>query len=280
LIDFRGIATIIFCIALMKRRLRQRQILELLHENPELSVEEACHRLGASPATVRREFVQLARDGRVEKTWGGIRASANGVGPVGPPAFAKRLAENTLEKRAIAEAAAGLLSDGDVVMIDGGTTTYQLCEFIALKRIRIITNSLVIAQAVDRLKGRERGAEVHLTGGILEPESSLLAGPPAEAFLERYHAHWAFLSAAGIDAREVTNYNEAVLASEHLMIERSDRVVVLADHAKLGRRAMCAVCPLSRVDHLFTGDTLAAKQVLKGAAAPKLATHFVRIPQG
>ena len=60
----------------MKRRLRQRQILELLQVNPELSVEEACERLAASPATVRREFVQLAREGRVEKTWGGIRAAA------------------------------------------------------------------------------------------------------------------------------------------------------------------------------------------------------------
>ncbi len=195
----------------MKRRLRQRQILELLQGEPELSVEEACERLGASPATVRREFVQLAREGRVEKMWGGIRTGVAAPGPVGPPTFAKRLAENATEKKAIAEAAAALLKDGDVVMIDGGTTTYQLCEYIAHKRIRIITNSLVIAQAVDRLKGRERGAEIYLTGGILEPESSVLSGPPAEAFLKRYHANWAFLSAAGVDAREVTNYNEAVL---------------------------------------------------------------------
>jgi DeoR/GlpR family transcriptional regulator of sugar metabolism len=264
----------------MKRRLRQRQILELLQGDPELSVEEACERLGASPATVRREFVQLAKDGRVEKTWGGIRASSGATSPVGPPAFAKRLAENTAEKRAIAEAAATLLSDGDVVMIDGGTTTYQLCEYIAHKRIRIITNSLVIAQAVDRLKGPERGAEIYLTGGILEPESSVLSGPPAEAFLERYHAQWAFLSAAGVDAREVTNYNEAVLASERLMIERSDRVVVLADHTKLGRRAMCAVCSLGKVDHLFTGETAAGEQTVRsGNAWPKLTTHLVRMPQ-
>jgi DeoR/GlpR family transcriptional regulator of sugar metabolism len=200
--------------------------------------------------------------------------------PVGPPAFAKRLAENTAEKRAIAHAAAALLSDGDVVMIDGGTTTYQLCEYIAHKRIRIITNSLVIAQAVDRLKGRERGAELYLTGGILEPESNLLSGPPAEAFLQRYHANWAFLSAAGVDAGEVTNYNEAVLASERLMIEQSDRVVVLADHTKLGRRAMCVLCPLGKVDHLFTGETKIGEQALRGGDWPNLTTHLVRMPPG
>lgn len=244
----------------MKRRLRQRQILELLQSDPELSVEEACERLNASPATVRREFVALAAEGRVEKTWGGIRATATASPPAGPAAFTKRLAENAAEKRAIAEAAAALLTDGDVVMIDGGTTTFQLCEFIAHKRIRIITNSLVIAQEVDRRKGAQRGAEIYLTGGILQPESSVLSGPPAEAFLKRYHARWAFLSAAGVDAKEATNHNEAVLASERLMIEQSDRVALLIDHTKLGQRAMRALCPLSKVNHLFTGDTLAARE--------------------
>lgn len=260
----------------MKRRLRQRQILELLQSDPELSVEEACERLGASPATVRREFVQLAAEGRVEKTWGGVRArEAFAVIPAGPAAFTKRLTENAAEKRAIAEAAAALLEDGDVVMIDGGTTTFQLCEFIALKRIRIITNSLVIAQEVDRRKGARRGAEIYLTGGILQPESSVLSGPPAENFLKRYHAGWAFLSAAGIDAKEATNHNEAVLASERLMIEQSERVVLLVDHTKVGRHAMCSLCPLSKVDYLFTGDAAAARKVRRESGTAKVAWHLV-----
>jgi DeoR/GlpR family transcriptional regulator of sugar metabolism len=253
----------------MKRRLRQRQILELLQLESELGVDEACAKLGASAATIRREFVQLAAEGRVEKTWGGIRLKASAAVPAGPAAFQHRLTENAAEKRAIAEAAAQLLEDGDVVMIDGGTTTYQLCEFIAHKRIRIITNSLVIAQAVDRLKGRQRGAEIYLTGGILQPESSVLSGPPAEAFLKRYHARWAFLSAAGVDAKEATNHNEAVLASERLMIEQSERVALLVDHTKLGQRAMCAFCSLSKVDHLFIGDTPESRKFARAQNSTK-----------
>ena len=260
----------------MKRRQRQRQILELLQDDPELSVDEACQRLEASAATIRREFAHLAAEGRVEKTWGGIRLKTAAPEPAGPAAFHQRLAENAAEKRAIAEAAAALLEDGDVVMIDGGTTTYQLCEFIALKRIRIITNSLVIAQAVDRLKGRQRGAEIYLTGGILPPESSVLAGPPAEAFLKRYHARWAFLSAAGIDAKEATNHNEAVLASERLMIEQSERVALLVDHTKLGRRAMCGLCSLGKVNHLFTGDAPESRELRRENAWPKLEIHLAK----
>jgi DeoR/GlpR family transcriptional regulator of sugar metabolism len=236
----------------MKRRLRQRQILELLQITPELSVGEVCARLGASPATVRREFAHLHAEGRVEKTGGGIRAASSAPIPVGPPAFGQRLATNTAEKRAIAKAAAGLLEDGDVVMIDGGTTTFQLCEFIALKPIRIITNSLVIAHAVDRFRGSRRGAEVHLSGGQLHPESGIVAGPQAEAFLRQYHAKWTFLGAAGVDETAATNYNEAVLASERLMIAQSDRIALLADHSKFGRTAMCVLCPLEAVSQLIT----------------------------
>ena len=260
----------------MKRRQRQRQILELLREGEqELAVDDACARFGASAATIRRAFAQLAAEGRVEKTWGGVRLKAGAAEPAGPAAFHHRLTENAAEKRAIAEAAAALLEDGDVVMIDGGTTTYQLCEFIALKRIRIITNSLVIAQAVDRLKGRQRGAEIYLTGGILQPESSVFSGPPAEAFLKRYHARWAFLSAAGVDAKEATNHNEAVLASERLMIEQSERVALLVDHTKLGQRAMCSLCSLAKVDHLFTGATPEGRKLARAHAGAKLQIHLV-----
>jgi DeoR/GlpR family transcriptional regulator of sugar metabolism len=258
-----------------KRRLRQRQILDLLNSDPELTVDEVCTRIGASPATVRREFAQLATDGLVEKTWGGIRIKAGAAAPVGPPAFTQRLSEQAAEKRVIAQAAAALLNDGDVVMIDGGTTTYQLCEFIALKRIRIITNSMVIAQSIDRIKGTQLGAEVYLTGGVLQPESGIVAGPPAEAFLKRYHAAWAFLGAAGVDATSVTNYNEVVLASEHLMIAQSTRIAILADHSKLGRQAMCVLCPMSKVDRLITSSGPTPSGVLASLRKERVAVTVV-----
>ncbi len=247
----------------MKRKQRFRQILALLQNDPELSVEEACTRLNASPATIRRDFVMLAQQGQVEKTWGGIKLSGNVLSPLGPPAFTTRLEQNSVAKRAIAQAAAELIKDGDVVMIDGGTTTYQLTEFIAHKRIRIITNSLVIAQAVDRMKAGKLGAEIYLVGGLLAPESGIVVGPPAEAFLQRYRAKWAFLSAAGVDGEFATNYNEAVLESEKLMIEQSKQVVLLVDHTKIGRQAMCTLCSLDKLDYLFTNPHPESMKVLR-----------------
>jgi DeoR/GlpR family transcriptional regulator of sugar metabolism len=255
----------------LKRRQRLRQLLELLATREELAVDEACALLDASPATIRRAFAELAEAGEVEKTWGGIRRHEGNRALLAPPAFAARLAVQAQEKRAIARAAAQLPCDGDVVMIDGGTTTYQLAEFIAGRRLRVITNSLVIAQAIDQFQGSRRGAEVLLCGGTLQPESGIVAGPAAEAFLKRYRADWLFLGCAGVDAERVTNYEEAVLASEKLMIERSAHLVLVADHTKLGRAAMCELCPTRKLDHLVTSAAAPAQ------LAKKISTLGVKV---
>ena len=170
-----------------------------------------------------------------------------------PLAFTKRLASETAEKRAIAKAAAALPQEGDVLMIDGGTTTFQMAEFVAGRRLRVITNSLMIAQAIDQYQGSRRGAEVLMCGGTLQPESGIVAGSAAEAFLKRYRADWLFLGCAGVDADRVTNYDEAVLASEGLMIDRSAKLVLLADHTKIGRTAMCQLCGTKELNYLITG---------------------------
>ena len=160
-------------------------------------------------------------------------------------------------------------------MIDGGTTTFHLAEFIATRRIRVITNSLVIAQAIDRLKGGKLGAEVHLCGGLLQPEAGLVVGAQAEAFLRQYRAKWVFMSAAGVDAKAATNYDEAVLGGERVMIEQSRQVVLMADPSKLGKEAMCELCPIAQVDHLFTLKSAAGTPQLRAIKRAGVAVTLV-----
>jgi DeoR/GlpR family transcriptional regulator of sugar metabolism len=190
----------------------------------------------------------------------------------------ERLGAQTQEKRAVAQAASQILKDGDVVMIDGGTTTFQLAEFIAHKRIRVITNSLMFAHAIDRLRASKLGAEICLTGGLLEPQSGVVVGPLAEESIRRYRANWAFLSAAGVDGDTVTNYNEAVLGSEHLMIQQSEKVALLVDSAKIGRRAMCELCRVEELDYFFTVDDRIHSPALDRIAASGVEVVRVKRP--
>ena len=234
-----------------KRRIQQ--ILDHLRGEQELVVDEASRLFDVSPATIRRDFTVLAEQGKVEKTWGGVRPRAeHSRAPDVMPSYWSRGVRFPREKQRIAEKAASLVSDGDVLMIDGGTSTFHMAAHLAERPVRILTNSLAIAQEIDRRKGRRRGAEVFVTGGLLYPESNLVAGPQAEAFIRNYHAAWAFLSVGGIDANGATNNNELVLGSEQAMIAQSHTAVLLADHSKLGPRAMCRVCPLDAIDILIT----------------------------
>jgi len=114
---------------LMRTALRSREILELIDEIGQLSVAEVCARLTLSPATARRAFAKLATDGLAEKVWGGLMrrnpTAAPGAEMV-PSSLREKL--NAEAKEAIARQAAMLVKDGDVVAIDGGTTTLRLAS--------------------------------------------------------------------------------------------------------------------------------------------------------
>lgn len=237
----------------MRTTLRNRKILELLDETGELSVPEVCARLSLSPATARRAFARIAADGLAKKVWGGLMrgnpATAAGNDMV-PSSLRDQL--NAEAKDAIARQAAMLVQDGDVVAIDGGTTTLRLSSYLANRPIRILTNSILIAHRIEQLRSGAKSAEVFLTGGFVYPGSGLLVGPQAVTNLREYHSRWAFLSVGGLDERGATNTNQLVVESERAMIEQSEHAVILADHSKWDHRDMIRQCAWSEIHCLIT----------------------------
>ena len=229
---------------------RHDQILGYLADHEFLSVEDAIHLTRTSPATVRRDFRVLAERELVQRTRGGIRRSRNAANGMTP--FALREIRNAREKAALARRAATLLSPGDVLIVDGGTTTFHLAGYLPSFPLRLVTNSLRLAAVLGEKRTGESSVEVFLTGGYLYPQSSLLIGPQARASLSQYHAHWAFLSAGGINEEGIYNTNELVVETERTMMENVNQVVILADHSKIGTRAMCYLCGIEKVDMLIT----------------------------
>jgi DeoR/GlpR family transcriptional regulator of sugar metabolism len=235
---------------------RQRSIISLVERQGDLTVDEACRTLGISPATVRRDFVELARRGALEKTWGGVKRShsSSPSGDMLPSSVRESL--NSSEKERIAREACELVQDGDVLIIDGGTTTLCMALHLANRPVRILTNSILIAHRIDSLRSVTGGAEVFLTGGFLYPGSGLLVGPEAVQSLEQYHARWAFLSVGGLDAEGGTNTNHLVVESERTMIRMATEVVVVADSAKWRRKEMVRAFAWSGVTTLVTDAPL------------------------
>ncbi|PQO29710.1 DeoR/GlpR transcriptional regulator [Bremerella cremea] len=241
---------------------RQDHILRLLAETGVLHVDEAVERFASSPATIRRDFNQLAESGLVERVRGGIRMANEGS----MLPFTAREVQHADEKREIARRTSSLLRDGDVLFVDGGTTTLQLAYCLPPLKLRIITNSLTLAAAIEsRSSGRGRW-EVFLTGGFLFPGSGLLVGPSAQAGIVQYHANWALLSAGGITEAGIFNDNEHVVESERLMIKHADRAAVLADDSKFGHHAMRHIADLDELDVMVTNRQTATSRQLENQA--------------
>lgn len=227
---------------------RHDQILKLLAKVGSLTVEQAVEQFAASLATVRRDFNELADAGLVQRVRGGIRLLE---GDQSRP-FSFREIQFREEKLMIARQAATMLAPGNVVFIDGGTTTLQLASCLPPIPLRVITNSLRLAAAMESSASNRATQELFLTGGFLFPGSGLLVGPSAQNGLSQYHANWAMLSVSGISESGFYNDNEHVVESERVMIANADRVVVLADHSKIGKHAMCHISDLTQIDVLVT----------------------------
>lgn len=232
----------------MNKLERHEQILRLAAEHGLLYMERVMAATGSSRATVQRDFDELAGNGSVERVRGGIRVTRR----EGNVPFNLRQVQQSEAKSAIASKAVELLQAGDVVFVDGGTTTYHICFHLPPMPLRIITNSLRLSAYLDDAAHRNDQWEVYLTGGRIQHGSNMLTGPGTLHALDFYHADIAFLSVGGISADGLYNTSEAIVETERRMIERCERAVILADQSKIGRHAMCRVCGISRIDRLIT----------------------------
>jgi DeoR family transcriptional regulator of aga operon len=244
---------------------RWNALLELLAREGRLSVEEAATSLDVSPATIRRDFDQLAEQQMLMRTRGG--AVAQSVSYDLPLRY--KTARHVGEKQRIAAAAAGMVAPGDVVGLNGGTTTSEVARALAVRAdpdggaeqlITIVTNALNIAAELTV----RRHVKIVLTGGVARPQSYELIGPFAEAVLDRLTLDVAFLGVDGIDARHgASAHHEGEAAVNHLLVGRAARVVVVADSSKVGCRAFARICAPAELHMLITDTGLTAE-----AAAP------------
>ncbi len=245
----------------MTQRRRLKSILSYLSSHREVAVDEACAIFEVSPATIRRDFNLLVQEQKVTKTWGGVKLPSEGGDSVSSAEN-----RNTLflaEKKRIAERAASLIQENDVIIIDGGTTTSELTPLIADMRIKVITNSVLIAHQIHHTGKGRGGAEVIMAGGLLYPSGALTVGPQAIKNLKEYYANVAFLSVGGISEIGATNSNILVVETERQMINQSEQVVMLADHSKFGKQDLVQLCSFDEIHTLITDDGLDAPDLVR-----------------
>jgi len=239
---------------------RRKWYIDYFREHAFLGLKDASISLGASVSTIRRDFRELESENLVKWYKGGVKAALE-VNEKVPP-FAMREAKYSEEKDAIAQRAVRLLSAGDVLIVDGGTTTYALAHRMPDIPLRIFTVSIPFALAVGQKFHEMRHFEIFLSGGFFDPTLGILSGADALASISKIHAQWSFIAVDGINAGGITNSSHLSTETKRKMIEQGEKVVVLADHSKIGKIAMLHLCRLEEIDMLITDEFTEKKPIV------------------
>ncbi|MCU1491450.1 MAG: DeoR family transcriptional regulator, partial [Acidimicrobiaceae bacterium] len=216
---------------------RRREILSRIEQSGYIEARKLAADLGVDVSTIRRDLDALARAGTVQRTHGGA-LPVGGVHSLDVPYEAKKL-ERLAEKRAIGRHAASLVSDGQSVVLDSGSTTYALAQALRDRRgLTVATNDLRIAHYL----AAAGGVKLLVTGGQLIDSVFTLVGSSTHDFLSGLHLDWAFLGADAVDAAVGTsNVNTVEVPVKQAMVAAAERSVLVADSSKFGRRALASV---------------------------------------
>ncbi|PSP55490.1 DeoR family transcriptional regulator [Halobacteriales archaeon QS_1_67_19] len=233
---------------------RKRQIVELVSERGGCSVDELAEALDCSKATIRRDLNDLASEQLIERSHGGA-VPATTVGQ--EQTYGQKEVQNLEAKMAIADRAVEEIRENHVVFFDSGSTTMQVAK-------RAPKDGSFLAVTNSPLLGLELGtedAEVKLTGGSLRQSTRALVGPSAERFMERATFDLLFLGTNAIDPdRGLMTPNEDEARLKELMIQKSRRVVLLADGSKLDEQSFLRFAGFEDLDAFITDQTLSADQ--------------------
>ena len=249
-----------------ERFIRIRTLLSTLSR---VSTERIAQELDVSRETVRRDIVELEAQGVLRRVHGGVVAP----GPEPEPPLSVRQAVREREKRAIARAALQQLQPGQTLFLDAGSTTTILAEELsALSGMTVVTNGLNVAL---RLAGADAGRtarnEVILLGGRTDPGVQATHGDTTVAEIHRYRADVALLSPVGIHGQYgATSFEHREAAVARAMAGQAQRLIVLADHSKIGQASRVVYAGLADIDTIITdagARTLPALSALQAAGS-------------
>lgn len=253
---------------------REKLILEAVHRGGFVSYRVLEANLDASPATIRRDLARLEASGDIVRVHGGAKVADRRATTgelvlsqqlAGTP-FEENIRQNIGQKRAIGRAAAELCQAGEGIMVDGGTTTLQMCPHLDGKNMQVLTNSLHIVHALLS----QSGTKILVPSGTVFREQNIILAAAGEDSMPRFHAPKLFMGAAAVGLQGVMQADVVLVAAERRLIDRAEEVILLVDSSKFNSSSGAIVCGLEEVDTIVT-DALPAD------LGPALAEAGIRI---
>lgn len=226
---------------------RKTRIREQLATTPGVTIAELAQSFGVSEMTIRRDLTDLERNAEIQRTHGGAVLSERMMLEFD---YRERRELNRVAKAAIAAEARKLIQPGDRLILDTGTTTFELATLLCDgENLTVITPSLAVASELQHASG----VEVILLGGVIREGSPDLTGPATEHCLELFSADIVFQGADGLGLDgKIYNTDLRLARVDKLMRKVATRSCILADHTKIGHTALACSGTFEEVDIFIT----------------------------
>ena len=234
---------------------RELLILSILVDRGFISFQELERHIDASPATIRRDLEKLEFAGKISRVRGGARlAESASKKPaeghlVGVP-FQENLARNRAAKNAIGRKAAALCRSGESIIIDGGSTTLQMCAYLEDLNLQVLTNSLHIVSALLP----QPDISISVPSGTLFREQNIILSPFHDDGINRYRATRLFMGGAAVRQYGLMQTDVILVQAERKLIGLAEELVVLVDSSKFEAPTGHVVCGLEEIAILITDD--------------------------
>lgn len=230
---------------------RHMAILEILQIQGSVSVADLATRLNVSEVTIRKDLTALEAGNKLYRTHG----RAIPISPyIGDRHINEKEKQSVSEKRAIGKRAASLVQENDSILIASGTTIlYAAKEMTNFKNLTAITASV----SVSSLLSQNKYIDVVQLGGIVRESSVSVVGSFAESMLGYFNCSKLFMGADGVDLEfgvTTTNMMEANL--NRMMMDASQKTILLVDSSKFGKRGFSKICNLEKIDQIITDEKI------------------------
>ena len=232
---------------------RQEYIINLIQQKRAVRVSALSEVLGVSEITIRRDLEKLEEQGILERTHGGAILTQR---MRQEPLYIQKERVQIEAKRAIGKTAAGLVSEGETIFINSGSTTRQIFSHLGhIPKLRVITSN---AAAIAELGSREEPIDLIVVGGTYRWQSNSFVGPIALSTIAQINASKTFLGVDGVSVQRglTTPIQDEVEVARAMIAQTHGSIIVVADHAKIGVVAEFVTCPLKQVTTIVTDTAL------------------------
>ncbi len=212
-----------------------------------MSLQRLIAEVGASESTIRRDLEYLDAHGQIQRTRGGAAYAGDSLSD-----FDSRRNRASRQKQLIARRVSEMISNGETILLDGGTTTLEIARQLVGRSLQVVTNSLPIAS----LLMNSPHVELIFIGGYVYPKTGVALGELAVEALKTLHVNRLVMSTGGITTEGLFNSNALLVETERQMLRVTDRVTLAADSSKFGQRALAHLCPLQAVHEIVTDDEI------------------------